>query len=721
MSSVAPAAPLARAGRDLVAALVVSLAAVSFYISSATLLFQGALAPQLPAAIGATLLGAVVLGLAAAWRGALPLASVGAEPATVPVLAAITAAVAAQASPQAAFATAVVALALTAALVGGAWWWMGRKGWGDLIRYIPYPVIGGFLGSVGWLMLTGGLGVSTATSFSLARAWGWLSGGADLRLLVGLGLGVLLWQGSLRIRHVLALPALIIASGVAVHAALRAAGLDLAAAREASWLLQPFARNLPAWPADTQLLAAVDGALVAQQAGLMVSAVIVATIALLLSDTSLEVAWDQRADINQDLRVLGLGNLVSAAAGGLVGGVSISRSVLNRSAGATGRGSNLALALLCAACLLGGGAAMALVPRPLLGGLLASMGLGMLKTWLLDSRLRLPRRDHLTVIGMVAVTATLGFLPAVCVGVLACCLDFALASAQLPPVRRLLPRRSWPDAVERSPEQARQLQARGDALQIVELQGMLFFGSATRLGVQLQPLLDAATPPEQLLLDFRHVHGIDSSAAQALARVFRQLRGAGVQVQLSRLSAEHERLLRGAGCFDSKGPALHADVDAAVAAWDDAQLDETQATEVDPMLTLGLDADRDLLSVHAVLEEVRLDAGQALFVQGDVSDALYVVQSGRLSALLRVDGRERAVRSIRSGGAIGEMGLFRELPRSATVVAEVPSVVLRLSRERLREIEATRPAAALALQRLFLGQLAGRLEQANAQAHALSH
>lgn len=356
---------LAQTGRDLAAALVVTLSAISFYVSSASLLFQGALAPWLPGAIGAAMLGGGVLALIGAWRGALPLASVGPEPATVPVLAAMTAGIAATVSGPALLPTAVMALTITGLLIGTLWWVAGRRGWGELMRYIPYPVIGGFLGSIGWLMFTGGLGVSMGQSFTLARAAEWLSGGADARLLVGLALGVVIWQVTLRVTHPLTLPALLAGGIVLIHAGLALAGLGLDAARAGGWLLAAFSRTEPPLPWQPQLLGAVQWEAIAQQAPLIGSAMIVATIGLLLSDTSLEVAWDQDADINRDLRGLGQGNLVAVAAGGLVGGISISRSVLNRAAGGATRLSGAFKGVLVLLAMLWGGGLIALVPRPL--------------------------------------------------------------------------------------------------------------------------------------------------------------------------------------------------------------------------------------------------------------------------------------------------------------------------------------------------------------------
>ena len=512
-------APLKTLVGDLAAAVVVALAGISFYVSAATLLFQGELAPHLPVAIGAALFGATVLAAIGAWRGALPLASTGPEPATVPVLAAITAGVAGSVHGPALLPTAIMALAVTGLVVGALWWVAGRRGWGELMRYIPYPVIGGFLGSIGWLMLTGGMGVAMGASFSPARALVWLQGGADARLATGLVLGVLIWRATLRFSHPLTLPAVIALGAVGVHAGLAAAGIGLDAARSSGWLLTAFSRTQPALPWSPEALSLVRWDVIAAQLPLIASAVIVATIGLLLSDTSLEVAWDADADINQDLRTLGQANLATCSLGGLVGGISISRSLLNKAAGAQTRRAGYYKAALCLFALLGGGPLIALVPRPLLGGVLVYLGLGMLKTWLLDNRRKLPRQEYLIVAAMVLITAAIGFLPAVCVGVLACCVDFAAKSARLAPVRRLLPRSAWPVKAERGAAQTALLQREGERLRIVELQGVLFFGSTSQLARQIEPLLAARHGSgDCLLVALKHVRWRDTTAGPTDAR-----------------------------------------------------------------------------------------------------------------------------------------------------------------------------------------------------------
>ncbi len=718
-----PTLSWANAGRDLTAALIVSLTAVSFYISAGTLMFQGTLAPYVPLAIGAALLGGALLALVSAWRGSLSLASVGPEPATVPVLATITAGVAAQASASAAMPTAIASLLITGLVIGLAWWIMGKRGGGDIIRYIPYPVIGGFLGSIGWLMLTGGLGVAVGRTFSLAEGWSWVTWPTGIRLVTGAGLGVLIWWTTLRVKHVLSLPGVIVVATLMVHTGLYLSGMDLTAARANGWLLAPFTQTLPVWPWSGDLIGAVQWDVVAQQSGLILSAAIVATIGLLLSDSSLEVAWDERADINRDLKVLGQGNVLVAALGGLTGGISISRSILNRSGGAASRASGLAKAGFCLLAMGWGGPAIALVPRPLLGGLLIYLGIGMFKAWVLDSRRRLPGSDYLTVLTMVSVTAVVGFLPAVCVGVLACCLDFAVSSARLSPIRRLVTRAAWPSKVERSTAQTEFLLGIANRLCIVELQGVLFFGSTTLLVKEMETLFAQSVPPQRLVLDFQRVRWVDSSAGQALGRLIKLARHHGVKVDFCHLSESIRRALEVSGSLGSDGPTVYPTIDLAVGTWDDEQLAQASLVErsFEENLAQALPSRAAVDQVMAYFEPLSLAPGDLLFAQGDAADAMYLVRSGRLVASVQVGGHTLSVREIHAGGVVGEMGLFRQTPRSATLRAEQSSEVLRLHQGQLEALQAQHPPLASALYRLFLRQLSGRIDQLTAQANALSH
>ena len=89
-----------------------------------------------------------------------------------------------------------------------------------------------------------------------------------------------------------------------------------------------------------------------------------------------------------------------------------------------------------------------------------------------------------------------------------------------------------------------------------------------------------------------------------------------------------------------------------------------------PLPPLGLEG------VARALVPIELEAGVEVIRQGDVGDRFYILAAGRLS--IRKDGAEVAV--CESGGYVGEIALLRDVPRTATVVALEPSVLLALDR-----------------------------------------
>jgi SulP family sulfate permease len=68
---------------------------------------------------------------------------------------------------------------------------------------------------------------------------------------------------------------------------------------------------------------------------------------------------------------------------------------------------------------------------------------------------------------------------------------------------------------------------------------------------------------------------------------------------------------------------------------------------------------------------------------------------------------------------VGEMGFYRQVPRTASVIAEEPSVVYRLTREAFDRMQTQDPAAASVFHKLIIRLLSDRLEFANREIAAL--
>jgi NTE family protein len=123
------------------------------------------------------------------------------------------------------------------------------------------------------------------------------------------------------------------------------------------------------------------------------------------------------------------------------------------------------------------------------------------------------------------------------------------------------------------------------------------------------------------------------------------------------------------------------------------------------------DAAMDLLRAH--LQWVEVQGGESLMTQGEPGDALYLTVSGRLRTYITdEDGRSRPVREIARGQIVGEMSLYTDEPRSATLVAIRDSVLVRLGRDEFKSLLASSPQVSVALTRQIIQRL--RSEQDSA-------
>jgi NTE family protein len=98
---------------------------------------------------------------------------------------------------------------------------------------------------------------------------------------------------------------------------------------------------------------------------------------------------------------------------------------------------------------------------------------------------------------------------------------------------------------------------------------------------------------------------------------------------------------------------------------------------------------RELEPLAAEAEQRELRRGEILVRQGEPSDALHFVLSGRFT--VHLDGVAEPTAEIGQGQPIGEIGFFAGLPRTATVTALRDSIVLTVTRERFQKISHASP------------------------------
>lgn len=143
------------------AGLISGLVTLTYSLSFAALIFSGSLSSYLPLGISSALISAALIALGVACGSSLPFAIAGPDPNSSALLALVAASIAtqltAQNSPATIFPTVWAAIALSTIFTGIFLFSLGRLRLGRFVRFIPYPVMGGFLAGTGWLVVRGPL------------------------------------------------------------------------------------------------------------------------------------------------------------------------------------------------------------------------------------------------------------------------------------------------------------------------------------------------------------------------------------------------------------------------------------------------------------------------------------------------------------------------------------------------------------------------------------
>jgi SulP family sulfate permease len=259
----------------------------------------------------------------------------------------------------------------------------------------------------------------------------------------------------------------------------------------------------------------------------------------------------------------------------------------------------------------------------------------------------------------------------------------------------------------------------GAHIYVLHLQGFLFFGTANDLlnDVRRRAEQGGGHALKYVVMDFRRVSGIDSSAAFSLCKVHQLARRLGFELILTHVAKDIARQLALGGLqpADSGSLRFFPDLDHGLE-WCEQALLAThhQNNGVHSDLAAQLEDiwPKEVPSSRLMpyLEPQRVARDTHLIRQSDPSESLYFIGSGRVTARLELaNGRWVRLRSMGAGTVVGEVGMFLGGQRMASVVTEADCEVYRLSAEALERMQREDPALALAFHQFVIRLLAERL------------
>jgi len=706
---------------DVFAGAIGSILSIAYCLSYAALIFTGPLEHVLAYGVAVTFMSAAVGGAIVAWRSSLPFAIAGPDSSISVVLAAMVATLLPfliATGHVHLLEPTLIALSLATAMTGLLLCIFGITNAGRAIRFVPFPVVGGFLGATGWLMVTGAIRVITNQPPIFANIGAFLAVPVAVKIAAGLAVALVLHLLTRKRRNAFVLPATLLAATALTHVVLLMSGTSLSEAQAAGWLFQPQVAGELTLPWKLSELQHFPWTALPALTGDLIAVMFVTCVTLLLNTTGIEIATRLEADIERDLKVLGYANLVTAALGGYVSCTSISRTILVRLAGATSRITGLTVAAICAALLLIGPGILGGVPKYVLGGVLFFLGGGLINQWLIRSSRQLALIEYLSLLAIAALIVYWGFIGGVLVGIVIGCATFAVSIGRVNAIKFSFDGTEFRSSLDRGPEELALLAAHGREMQGMALQSYLFFGSANRLYEHVKDLLGAQPTCRFLIFDFRRITGIDSSATQSFAQIAQAASERGAQIVLVSLTPEVDRAFQTAN-FITKGVLVFPDLDRALEACEQQIIDthrgaDGSARSLRGWLTeaLGSDEFADLLMGYCRRLDVR--KGDLVARQGEPAASMYFIAEGRLGVVIEIAHTQNVrVRSLGRHTTVGEMGLLSRQPRSASIQAEADGVLYELDAEAFKRIKRDQPALGQAALAYVITVMTERLSFAN--------
>ncbi len=628
-------------------------------------------------------------------------------------------------------------LALIGLLAGGLQIALGMAGIGRLIKYIPYPVVSGYLSGVGliiigsqipkWLGAPGG--VTLLQALGSPKLWALPS------IIVG---SVVILAMLITPRLTKTVPAAILAllAGVASYLLLGIFDPDLLSTDGNPLLIGSLANaegNLTDSIAQhLQSLRGLDFDVVVQ---VFVPAL---TLALLLSIDSLKTCLvidamtHSQHDSNRELIGQGLGNMASSLVGGIPGAGTMGASLINVSSGGNSKLSGLMAGVFSLTAFLLLAPLIAWVPVSALAAILIVIGFRMIDTHSLNFFFSASTRVDFFVILAVILVAVFGNLIAASgVGVALAILLFIREQTHSSVVRNRIEGSEFLTKRARTPEDIERLEHEGSGVVVFELQGSLFFGTANQLHRALEPETGRC---KYVILNMRRVQSLDVTATHVLEQIKDRLEENNANLIFCEIPKDlpsglkMKRFLKETGVVRPTNKAFaFRQLDEALE-WLDAQEQEatpaplTAAGQFDlrtiPLLTGCMPQAVAALEAALVLRGVK--AGKRVFKAGAGCDELFIIRHGVVKLMVPVRKKDNYhLATCGPGDLIGDMGFIESGNHAMDALAVTDCEVYVLSREQFELLSLAHDDLLFAFFGTIARTLATRLHTTIAELQAL--
>ena len=441
------------------------------------------------------------------------------------------------------FSAVLVSMALAAIFCGLFQILFGVIKIGKYVRYIPYPVLSGFMSGIGVIIILqqiypllgqSGSGSMLSLLMGLPEACTHISLTA---LLLGLGTVLIIYLFPLLTKKVPStLVALLIMTVISLF--INMDGVPVIG-KIPSGIPMPFFANskvsLAGLDWGSILMAAIVPGLTLAGLG---------SIDTLLTSVVADNITKTKHDSNRELIGQGIGNAIAGLFCGLPGAGATMRTVVNVKSGGRTQLSGMVHALLLLAILLGLGGLVQYVPLSVLAGILITVGWGIIDFRGFRDLLKIPRADAVVLLVVFFVTVFVDLLTAVGIGMVIACVLFMKRASDLveggyssavmtdSDLRRGLPAPPQPNFDKSLPweDEGGITDEMRQHIYIQRLNGPIFFGSITKFK---EVMTDVPPTAKIVIIRMRLVSFMDQSGLYAMEEAVKDLQARGVTVLMT--------------------------------------------------------------------------------------------------------------------------------------------------------------------------------------------
>ncbi|KAI0505557.1 sulfate transporter family-domain-containing protein [Xylaria bambusicola] len=451
-------------------------------------------------------------------------------------------------NPDAVIATTITSFAISSMLTGVVFYMMGRFKLGYIIGFIPRHILIGCIGGVGWFLVATGFEVSARLGefhYDLDTAQRLFKPDTLPLWLIPLVLAVLLFGLQRKITSRYFLPTYILCIPFIFYfIVLSSNNLSPEKLRQTGWIFEAPEAKQPWWYFWTLYkFELVHWGAIVDTVGAMFALTFFSLLHVPINVPALaQNTGEDNLELDHELKLHGVSNFISGLVGSIQNYLVFANTIFFIRSGGDSRLAGFLLAGLTFVVMTMGPATIGFIPVMMVGTLIFVLGFELLLDALVSPRRKLKLVEYLTIVIIVLTMGIYDFVVGIFVGMILAFVSAIFHASQVSAIRAIYTGEQVGSMVRRNPSQHHYLKKVGSQTYVIKLAGFLFFGTIVGVEEKIRELIadDAfqRRPISYMILDLRHVTGIDFSAAEGFKTISRLLHGKGVNLIISGKDSE---------------------------------------------------------------------------------------------------------------------------------------------------------------------------------------